>query len=80
MTFDKNQLKLEKELKSRLDWYFTLQDKTMKQIKISDKLYKKINDASFVVNKSMDAMVREFLDESADVVLSGNVFEIDFKH
>lgn len=35
MTFDKNQLKLEKELKSRLDWYFTLQDKTLKQIKLA---------------------------------------------
>jgi hypothetical protein len=32
MPFDKKQLKLEKELKSRLDWYFTLQDKTLKQI------------------------------------------------
>jgi uncharacterized membrane protein len=32
MTSDKKQLKLEKELKSRLDWYYTLQDKTLKQI------------------------------------------------
>ncbi len=35
MTFDKKQLKLEKELKSRLDWFFTLQDKTLKQITLA---------------------------------------------
>jgi len=47
------------------------------KIKVSDALYNKIKDASVVVGKSTEATVKEFLEESADVVLSGNVIEVD---
>ncbi|MHA1727841.1 MAG: hypothetical protein ACTSWY_03835 [Promethearchaeota archaeon] len=35
MSFDKDQFKLGAELKSRLDWYWELQDKTFKQINLA---------------------------------------------
>jgi len=47
------------------------------KLKINDDLYRKIQDASAVVGKSTDATIIEFLEDSADIVLTGSVIEID---
>jgi len=47
------------------------------KLKISDRLHGKIKEASAVVGKSTDVLMREFLEESADIVLNGNFLEVD---
>ena len=47
------------------------------RLKISDRLHRKIKEVSAVVGKSTDVLMRDFLEESANIVLSGNVIEVD---
>ena len=47
------------------------------KIKISDRLHRKLRDASNVVGASTDLIIRELLEQGADFVLGGSILEVD---
>ena len=47
------------------------------KIRISDRLHRKLRDASNVVGASTDLIIRELLDQGADFLLGGSILEVD---